>query len=364
MKQRPDTRRAQGTKAAPERDLVEACLEALREEVPAEALDCTMQKGTQGPRPDIILKLRVEGRDVVYAVEAKRGLQAQHVGPLAHRARQFEHRDEHLLVCAERIPRQLGEELRAHGIAYIDRGGNAWLRAPGLFVLITGRPPVELRRGRKDLRGTEVRLLGVFLMYPEADQAVQTELALRAGIALGAVGRARDRLVRLGIIDPTNERRWPIRNRTEGLRRFGEGWAAVVRYKLKPRTYRMLEVKGRGNLEKRMANAGPELECMLGGELAAAHLTHHLETEHATLHVTANRRAEVAKALTLVPDERGPITLLDRYGRGDEHPLPMIRGVRLAHPLLVWAECLTVPDERVAKTAERLYDDLQRGADD
>ncbi len=364
MKKRPAARKAPKAALLPERELVEACLEALREGVPAKAHECKVPNRAQGPRPDLFLKLQVDGQEVVYAVEAKRALQAPHVGPLIHRARQHERYGEHLLVCAERIPEQLGKELRAHGIAYLDRGGNAWLHAPGLFVLITGRPPVELRRGRQDLRGTEVRLLGVFLTYPQADQALQTELARLAGIALGAVGRGREKLVKLGILDHTDERRWRMRDRTEGLRRFGEGWAAVVRHKLHPRTYRMLEVEGRGNLEERIATAGPELGCALGGELAAAHLTHHLQTERATLHVPADRRQKVATALMLVPDDRGPVTLLDRYGRVDDHRVPALPGVPLAHPLLVWAECLTVPDERIAQTAGRLYDELQRGADE
>lgn len=365
MKQRPTARKAKAPKRAqlPEHDLLEACVEALRERVPAEAHERPTHKRLHGHRPDFLLKLRVDGREVLYVVEAKRVLQAPHLGPLTHMARELERCHERLLVCAERVPDRLGEELQAHGIAYIDRGGNACLRAPGLFVLITGRPPVKERGGRQDLRGTEVRLLGVFLTYPQAGQAVQTELALRAGIALGAVGRGREKLVRLGILDRTDERRWRVRDRAEGLRRFGEGWGAVVRYKLNPRAHRMLEVKGQGDLRKRLA-ARPKLGCLLGGELAAAHLTHHLQTEHATLHVPADRREEVARALTLVPDDRGPVTLLDRYGRGDEHRTPALPGVPLAHPLLVWAECLTVTDERVAQTAARLYDELQRGADE
>jgi hypothetical protein len=364
MKQRPAPRKkVRKTTLLPERDLVEACLEALRDTLPAEARDRTALKRTRGTQPDLHLELGVGGQAVPFAVEAKRTLRATHLGPLVHLARQLERRGEHLLVCAERIPDPLGKELRANEIAYLDRGGNAWMRAPGLFVLITGRRPVELRRGRHDLRGTEVRLLGVFLTYPPAEQARQTDLAQHAGIALGAVGRAREKLVRLGILDHVDKRRWQVRDRVQGLRRFGDGWAAVVRHKLDPRTYRLLE-EGGADLEKRLANAGPELECLLGGELAAAHLTHHLQTEHATLHVPAGRRQTVAKALKLVPDPGGPVTILDRYGRGDEHPLPVRAGVTFAHPLLVWAECLTVPDERVAQTAERLYDDLQRAADE
>ena len=359
MKKRPRTEKATTGAERPraERALVRDCLEALREIVPVQGREREVPHRGPGPRPDTYLDLRLGGHEVGYVVEVKRGIRGPHVGPLAHHARQLKERDERLLVCADRIPNELGEQLREQGVAYLDLGGNAYLRAPGLYILIAGRPPAEVQRGRQDLTGTEVRLLGVFLRDPDAGEAVQTELAKRAGIALGAVGRGREKLVQLGILDRTGKRRWLVRDRAGGLRRFAEGWAAVVRHKLRPRNYRMVPGDRRGDLEDRLTAAAPELGCLLGGERAAGHLTRFLRTDHATLHVPPGRQQEVARALMLVPDKEGPVTLLERYGRGDEYRLPELPGILLAHPLLVWAECLTVPDERVAQTAGLLYDE-------
>ena len=68
---------------------------------------------------------------------------------------------------------------------------------------------------------------------------------------------------------------------------------------------------------------------------AAAHLTRHLETEQATLHVRAGRQKEVAKALTFVHEENGPLTLLERYGRGEEHFHTHLPGVARS-PTGIW----------------------------
>ena len=84
--------------------------------------------------------------------------------------------------------------------------------------------------------------------------------------------------------------------------------------------------------------------------------------DRATLHVPRDHRAKLVEALTLVPDEQSPVTLLDRYGLADAHPLPAPRGPALAHPLLIWAECLAVHDERVVQTDELLYTELQHGS--
>jgi hypothetical protein len=258
----------------------------------------------------------------------------------------------------ERIPDALGEELRRNEVAYCDLGGNAYLRGPGLFVLVAGRRAVVGRRGRRHPTGTEVRLLGVFLRDRDAGELVQEELATRAGIALGAVGRGREALAGRGLLERTGERRWRVADRAEGLRLFAEGWAAVVRHKLRPRTYRMLVRETKGELEERLRAADPELDVLLGGERAAGHLTGLLRTEHATLHVPPGGQRAVAGALTLVPDPQGPVVLLERYGRGDAWGAKGLPGVPLAHPLLIWAECLTVADERVIETAKRLHDEV------
>ena len=343
----------------PRRALLDDCVGVLRRVVGVEV----GQEPAVDPAADLALRVRRDGVEVEYAAKVQRHLRDAHVGPLAHRARGLEQRGQRLLVLADRIPDRLGAVLRRHGIAYLDRGGNAHLDAPGLYVLIEGRRPAPRGRTVRALRGTDVRLLGLFLADPTAGTAVQTDLAERAGIALGAVGDARTRLERLGLLERAGKRDWRVLDRAEALRRFGEGWATLVRHKLDPRTYRMLRLAGRGSIERRIQEARPQLACLLGGERAAAHLTRHLETDHVTLHVPPGRRKEAMEALGLVPDAGGTCILMDRYGAWDEQPARDPGDVPLAHPLLVWAECLTVPDERVAQAAALLFDDLQEGSD-
>ena len=146
------------------------------------------------------------------------------------------------------------------------------------------------------------------------------------------------------------------------MRLFGEGWATLVRGRLRPRNYRPLDGRVQGPLEKRIEAAGADLGILLGGERAAAHLTGFLQTDHATLHVPRATRRAATEALGLVPDDLGPITLLDRYGEGGAHKQVGLPGTPLIHPLWAWAECLTVRDERVAQAAQDLLEQLQADA--
>jgi hypothetical protein len=361
--QKPETGPTPGREPPPGRrergagELLDACLDALREQVPVEARLLAGQPGPEAS-PHLRLELELDGMAVGLIVLEQRGLRREQVGALLHRVRQLEAMGDRPLVCAERIADPLGRDLRAAGIPYLDLGGNAWLFAPGVRILVTGRPPVAPASPRLGLRGTEVRLLGAFLRDPRAGDRTQTELAQRAGIALGAVGAARQQLFELGVLEQFEERRWRVRDRGAALLRFGDGWATKVRPKLQPKGYRLLELQDRGDLVQRLATAGPALGCMLGGERAAAHLTGYLASRHATLHVLPGQRKAVAQALALAPDPQGPLTLLERYGLDDEQSLPALPGVPLIHELWIWAECLIQTDERVVQTNQRIHQKL------
>lgn len=335
---------------AAERPLVDRCLKALQELVPIETWTWRQHARQDGTRADARVELVLDGRRLELAVDARTGLRATHVGPLAHRARAIAAKGTPFLVCADRVPAALGEQLRQAGVAYVDQGGNAFLHTPGVYVLVTGRPAITTKQ-RGGLTGTDVRLLGVFLRDPDAGEAVQAELAARAGMALGAVGRARERLTELCLLTRLAKRRWRIADRAAALQRFAEGWGTVVRHKLRPVRYRYV---GREPLERVLRTKGKDTECLLGGERAAALLTQALRTDHATLHAPRQDREDAACELKLALDAGGPITLLDRYGEGDAFHPP--RKPPLVDPLLIWAECLTVPDERVAEAARQLYE--------
>ncbi len=346
--------------AADDLELLEDCLDALRGRVQGLAYKLRRPKANQ-PEIDAHVDVQLEGQKTRYAVQVKRVLREAHLGQITHLARRMSqgpgHQDEQLLICARHVPRGLDAILQEKRIEYVDLGGNAFLRAPGLFVLVAGqRPPQVAGGGRRNLTGADIRLLGVFLRDPDAGAAIQQELANRAGVALGLIGKSRNKLVALQILEPDGKRRWRMADRAEGLRRFAEGWATTLRPKLHPRRYRLLELPAIGGLEERLGAAGRELDCLLGGEQAAGRLTDWLRTDHATLHVPPGRQRAIATALKLVPDEEGAVTLLARYGRDDAYtqagaPVPLI------HPLFAWAECLTVPNDRVARTARKLYDE-------
>src|SRR5712671_1366385 len=149
-------------RAATTPPLVERCVRALGAGLPLGGWSYRPGPTSQ-PQVDGHLDLRLADRRVRFAIAARWRLGPDHLGPLQQLARRLAKADEHLLVCTDRVPPAVADELRALRIAYLDAGGNAWLDVDGLFVWVAGRAPAAPVRHRTRLRGTDLRLLGAFL---------------------------------------------------------------------------------------------------------------------------------------------------------------------------------------------------------
>jgi hypothetical protein len=285
------------------------------------------------------LALAVGEQRIEFAVAIRPALHDAHLGPLVHLRSQLAAHGERLLVCSRRIPERMGARLRELRIAYLDTAGAAWLEAPGLLVRVAARAPAKRVPSRARLTGTDLRLLHVLLRAGSTASSNHRQLAADAGIALGAVGKGLRALEARGLLRRRGAARWDIQDTVAAQSQFVEGWATVVRRRLHPRGYRASAPKWLERLPQRLPAIGDR--CLRG--------------EHATLHVAAGSYRDLAAELDLVPDEAGPITLLERFGRGDAFPDPERRRLWLAHPLLIHAELVAVGDERLAPAIEAIW---------
>ncbi len=84
------------------------------------------------------------------------------------------------------------ESCRAIGLQSIDTAGNAYLDAPGLYILVKGQKrstaQVASARARMGGSASALRMVFALLVHPELMRASYREIATTAGIALGTVG--------------------------------------------------------------------------------------------------------------------------------------------------------------------------------
>ena len=253
------------------------------------------------------------------------------------------------LLLSEYIPVTMAGHLRERGINFMDTVGNTYLRAPGLFVFITGnRPPPSRRRDIpvRAFQRTGLQVIFVLLTDPARVNTSHRELARLAGVSTGSVVYILDDLRELGHLVSRPGNRRHLRNRRALLARWVEGYAERLRPRLSlgrfrgaERWWEQADLRG--------------LEARWGGEVAAARLTDHLQPALATLYLRGRETgARLQVQCRLRRDSEGNTELLRSFwdtaldGAGGD----------LVPPLLAYADLIASGDSRNLETAHLLYE--------
>ena len=110
-------------------------------------------------------------------------------------------------LCSRVISERVAELCRARGVNYLDEAGNCRLAAPGFFLQVEGRKPVQAaKQGAADLFATKSsRIARVLLGNPKRDWQVQ-ELAGEAQVSLGLVAKVKRALLDQAFVEERNRR--------------------------------------------------------------------------------------------------------------------------------------------------------------
>jgi hypothetical protein len=258
-----------------------------------------------------------------------------------------------VLLLTQYVTPPLAEDLRREGVPFVDAAGNAYLEDKGLYVWVTNRrPPRIAARDRQGIHAAGLKLLRLILRG-NAIYGAHRALAGQAGIALGGVGRLLREFERRGWIRRTGPDQLEVQDGAAMLRAWDDGYAVTLRPKLMLRTCRRRPGQELERLAKMAATREWAGRVLVGGELGAAMLTHHLRPTTAALHVDAANAPDVMRQFGLLPDPEGDVFLLRNFGNTDPDMQRVeFEGATIADPLLVRAELLVHPDDRLRETAE------------
>jgi len=243
-----------------------------------------------------------------------------------------------------------GAQLRARGICYLDRAGNAWLTdmAHATAVLVQGqaRPPAARPPGGALFGKAGVQLLYTLLSKPVLIRETYRTIATQSQLPVATVGRLLLQLQAQGYLVSETPRQ--LVQLLELRRRWVAAYGEVVRPQLVASRYRWLEpARARGGWQELVLPPNTRW----GGE-PAAHLLldGYLLPQDFTLYTTA-LRGELMRALRLVPDPNGAVQTLAPLA---EETIVAPRPDCVA-PLLVYADLLLSGDPRNREVAEMLY---------
>ena len=270
------------------------------------------------------------------------------------RARHLGDRGETPLILSRHVTPQIGNTLHRHGLQFADTAGNAHLRGEGLQIWITGKAaPRQLGELRGPFTVSGLKLIFVLLKQPELVRTTQRDLASRAGIALGSVGRILKGLFQRGYLIRTGSKELRVARQEDLLALWDTGYTETLRPRLHAGEFSFGPER---DMEKWFVEHGDvalRTAVHVGGEIGTALLTQAIRPTRLTLHAHDRDIEALRKELSLYPDPHGSVSIVRQFGNlgsGQETN----SGLMLADPLLLRAELLANPHERLQEARDML----------
>ena len=310
------------------------------------------QKGDR--HPSAILKIAAPRRLFTFALEVKRtfldrALTNALIATQVARRKQ----DLPLFLIARYVPRSTGERLAEAGVNFVDRAGNVHLRLGDHYqasVLGRREPVVETisRRPGPAL----VQFYFLLLAEPEAVAWPVRSIADEAGIGKTAAATALQRLVSLRVLAADQKGHYRLVDRRRLLDDFLRGYTDVLRPHLEIGRFRSSQRESDAFLRHFAATTGKaNANWAITGASAAYAIDRFFRTDDVPVFIE-DFTPVMQRALRLLPDRQGPITLFRPFGR--RWQWKAVEGTFVAHPLLIYAELLRSDEPRALEAAAQI----------
>ncbi len=310
-------------------------------------------KTPEGHRPDAVIEVEGPGKPLQLFVEIKA---VDRAIALATAKQQLEAFGKQGVLVTPYLTAELATHCRAKlDLQFIDTAGNAYLRAPGLYVFIRGERPRDGVGPAAGTRGggtaTALRVVFALLCKPELLNAPYRDIVRAAGVALGAVGWVFFDLHGRGYV--MGGQRTRNRRLVEPGRLVDE-WVTNYPIKLRPRlNQRRFRVADPRWWQKTRLPEG----AFWGGEVAANKLTEHLNPAAYTVYMEPARRhegvAHLVRRHQLRADPDGQLEILDTFWNFPG----AAKQPDLVPPLLVYGDLLATLDPRNLEIAKRIREE-------
>lgn len=339
-------------------DLETNLLDAAATHLRARDLAVAIKPARRDDRVDAWFRVTKDKRHVDYAVEVKRQVTPQTLGAVVAQLKHWGEitRKPPLLVTAYITP-PVADRLAAVDQQFVDAAGNAYLNAPGIFVLIMGRKPEKdtiVEKPGRAFTTAGLKTLFALICNPELAAAPYREIAAGADVALGVLPGVLAGLQQTGHLHVMGNKRKLITTR-----RLLDEWALAYARTLRPK--QLLRTLIAPTFETWRTWDLQADQAKWGGEPAAALLTKYLGPGALTLYsekVPARLIVEHRMTTARPNDEHNLVEIRRRFwGEG----LRNTDRTDVVPHALVYADLLATGDARCIEAAQMIYeDDLAR----
>ncbi|MEI6646429.1 MAG: type IV toxin-antitoxin system AbiEi family antitoxin [bacterium] len=270
---------------------------------------------------------------------------------------------EGLLLVASHVNDRIGSLLRSADVHFMDTDGNLFLDGSGIHMFVIGRrsnhKPLHSQRGSgsRAFFPSGLRLIYHLLIDPALNSGkagsalvdgTYREISERTGISHSTVGWVMADLMDQKLVIQVSPGHRMLADRPRILERWVQGYIERLRPSLVVERYRPPRADW---WQDAILSDG-----LWSGETAAALLTHVLKPQTSTIFGNRPSHDFVLKHL-LQKDPEGTVAFLKPFWRTSQDPSG---GVPCVHPLVVYADLLSIDDDRTREVAKHIYDKYLR----
>ena len=297
--------------------------------------------------PDAIIDIKLNDRELNFAVEVKETFTRAMIGPAVQQLRKNKERG---IIVTKYVTPQIADKLKEVNIPFIDMSGNTYIKEPNFLIFIKGNRPVEKLNDKvqtRAFRPTGLQVIYTLLCNPKLEEANYREIARVADVALGTVGWVMQDLKRMGFLVDMGKRGRRLIKKENLLGRWITAYAEQLRPKKLIGRYDAIDPEFWKYKDLPLDIA------FWGGEVAAAKLNKYLKPEIITIYTIDEEALDKYMIENKIrKDPKGKIDIIKTFWEvGQKRPYH-----NLVHPILIFTDLHARGDPRNLETAEMIYD--------
>lgn len=347
---------------ATEHDILDAAIGAIQREAGLDLEIVGHEVRTGNRRIDAIIRMPDNGATLT--AEIKKWPAQANLGAVIHQIRNLAEPGQGVLV-ADYINPNMGEQLKAADIQFLDTAGNAYINQPPVYIYIRGNKLQQAVAARERVRTgkafqpTGMKVVFAFLRDQKLINAPYREIAEQAAVALGTVGWVIRDLVAQGILlEGINKKQRTLKD----FDLLMDKWVEAYPYKLKAK--HKIAIFTTGNPDWWKTILPEKFDALWGGEIAAAKYTNYLNPKHGVVYIHTAKLVNFLQAARLraaEPNKRQDIQidLIEPFWKEAKNK-GLTEHAGLVHPIIAYADLVETGDARNLDAANLLREKYLR----
>lgn len=317
---------------------------AVQKLIDLAGLECKIIKGKKGKEKQIksnYLQIKTANSVVDFCIVIKSKFVPTQILMLKESLSSFTN----VVLVSDYITAPAKEMLKANNINYIDTIGNVFIKAKDLFLYVevnkTNRADNKIVN--RAFKAAGLKVVFQFLIEPECVNLPYRQIAERTNVAIDTIGKVIKELLKEKYIVKADNKNYKFVDKKRLFEDWSVNYSKNLKQKLKQKSYRFLDT------ETDFKTIVLPENTYWGGAYAAEILTKYLNANSGIIYTGLDFQ-ELMKELRLLPDNKGNITVVEKFWTED------IR-TNTVNPMLVFADLTTDNDQRLIETANLIYKD-------